>query len=189
MNYKNKHQREDSKNLMKAIFEAGGVLTIAFVLPGAAPTLIKAYYQYGKIKEQKFRQTVYRLSKSGLISVGEDAEGKVTLRLEKKGKEKVVKLNLDNLKLKKPEKWDGLWRIVIFDVPDNKKTARNYFREMLGMLGFSEIQKSIYAHPFPCEEEIEMIRSVYEIKPCVKMIFATKIEDDTKLLNKYGLCR
>lgn len=189
MRYAQKHQREDTKNLLRAVFEAGGILTLAFVLPGAAPTLIKAYYERQKIKEEKLRKTLYRMRKSGLISIAEDGDGKLTLKLEHKGKEKAIKYQLDELVIEKPERWDGLWRIVVFDIPDEHKYARNLLREKLQELRFVEVQRSIYAHPYPCEDVIELIRSVYQIRQYVKIILANSIEHDTKILSKFGLSR
>jgi DNA-binding transcriptional regulator PaaX len=49
---------------------------------------------------------------------------------------------VEEVKLKKPEKWDKKWRIVIFDIPNKKKPARNTLTEKLKKLGFYHLQKA-----------------------------------------------
>ncbi len=49
------------------------------------------------------------------------------------------------------------------------------------MLNFQQLQKSAYVHPYPCEDEIEFIRSVYEVRQYVTVMLAEKIENDGHL--------
>jgi DNA-binding transcriptional regulator PaaX len=51
-------------------------------------------------------------------------------------------------------RWDHLWRLVAFDVPESKKYCRDMFRQDLLRYGFFPFQKSIYITPFACENEI-----------------------------------
>lgn len=44
--------------------------------------------------------------------------------------------------------WDGKWRLVIFDLPEDKKSIRESLRRKLYKLGFGQLQKSIYINPF-----------------------------------------
>lgn len=46
-------------------------------------------------------------------------------------------------------KWDGLWRVIIYDVPEKKKLVRNQLRMMLTKYGYSLWQKSVYLTPHP----------------------------------------
>ena len=54
----------------------------------------------------------------------------------------------------KKTKWDGKWRVLIFDIPQELHNKRNIFRAKLRALGFYMIQKSIFVFPYPCAEEI-----------------------------------
>ena len=58
--------------------------------------------------------------------------------LTPKGKLNILKyLRLEKLKIKK---WDGHWRIAIFDVPEDRKKLRENFRHYLKYLGFQALQ-------------------------------------------------
>lgn len=49
------------------------------------------------------------------------------------------------------QKWDGRWRLVLFDIPESKRPLRDYIRTVLKRLGCREFQRSlwIYPHKFP----------------------------------------
>ena len=72
-------------------------------------------------------------------------------------------------------RWDGLWRLVMFDVPSRQKAARDRFAGLLKTLGFVHYQKSVFICPHPCEDELEVIAEFYGISDCVDIVLATKI--------------
>jgi phenylacetic acid degradation operon negative regulatory protein len=49
-------------------------------------------------------------------------------------------------------KWDGRWRILIFDVPENQRQKRDMLRAKLTDLGFHQLQKSVWITPYPIPE-------------------------------------
>lgn len=46
-------------------------------------------------------------------------------------------------------KWDGRWRILIFDIPEDQRRKRDTLRQKLGELNFYQLQKSVWITPFP----------------------------------------
>ena len=53
-----------------------------------------------------------------------------------------------------PEK-DGVWKLVIFDIPEKHKYVRTVLRAKLRQLHFKKWQNSIWASPYVLGEEIE----------------------------------
>ena len=70
--------------------------------------------------------------------------------LTKKGKRIAERHSLDFLKIKKPRRWDKKWRMVIFDVPEKNRAARDIFRFYNKRLGFYELQHSVRVYPYKC---------------------------------------
>lgn len=116
-----------------------------------------------------------------------DIGGQSFVKITSKGEAKILKLNIENIEIRDTEKWDGKWRIVIFDIPENYKLARNIFSRKLQELGFQQVQKSVYVLPFDCSEEIEKLRCFYGIRPYTFLITASEIESSEKLKNLFGL--
>lgn len=62
------------------------------------------------------------------------------------------------------------WRIVIFDIPDRFKKAREALRKKLKDLGFIKLQESVFVLPYECENEINFIIEVFLIRSFVRFI-------------------
>lgn len=72
-------------------------------------------------------------------------------------------------------KWDGKWRLVIFDIPQEFHSKRNQFRRRLKTLGFCKIQKSVFAFPYPCEEELSRYCQELNISDYINVIRAENL--------------
>ena len=57
---------------------------------------------------------------------------------------------------------------MFFDIPEKKRKARNALREKLYDLGFCEMQKSVFVSPYECQDEINFVVSVFNIRPYVQ---------------------
>ena len=67
-----------------------------------------------------------RLSKNGLLKF-ENGYYSPTPDGEKLLRE----WQMSDYKIKKPRKWDKKWRVIIFDIPERKRVARDKVREIL----------------------------------------------------------
>ena len=105
----------------------------------------------------------------------------VRITLTKRGREKILEYNIDNIQLSKDTPWDGIWRMVMFDIPHHKKAARDILRPKLETLGFHPIQKSVFITPYPCEDEIDFICSFYEVRSYVLIFEVSRFEGEEKL--------
>ena len=126
------------------------------------------------------------MKRDRLIDFKEEGDiSKITIT--ENGKKKLLMYNLDNLEIKKPKKWDGVWRIVTFDIPESKKAARDALRNKLKELGFCQLHKSVFVFPYPCLSEIQFIEEIFMIGPYVNFIEAKTIADDDWLKSKFHL--
>ncbi len=91
------------------------------------------------------------------------------------------------MEIPKMKKWDGKWRVFLFDIPENKKKFRDIFRSHLKKLGFFEFQKSVFVHPFDCENELEFLIEFYNIRANVRFILAEKIDNELHMKNHFNL--
>jgi len=55
-------------------------------------------------------------------------------------------------------KWDGRWRLVIFNLPEKKRDLRDRIRRALNRLGMGILQPSVWISPKDIKNEIENIR-------------------------------
>lgn len=101
-----------------------------------------------------------------------------TYVLTVRGKRWILKYTLEDLSITVPAKWDGRWRMIIYDVARHKATLRNIFRSTIKRLGFYNVQESVWIFPFPCEKEISFLRDYCGMGTDVMYIIVHKIEND-----------
>lgn len=112
--------------------------------------LISSSYKsmYGWVPEQYRKHNFYQLlSRSYKANFIEKIEkgGKIYIRITSEGK-KTIQRDFPMLSLQK-RKWDGRWRIIMFDVEEVNKKVRNRLRRKLRELGFGMLQKSVFISP------------------------------------------
>lgn len=83
--------------------------------------------------------------------------------------------------------WDGLWYMVAFDIPVEKRKERNALRIMLKRLGFREYQKSLYLYPVGCESEIDFVATYFKVGKHVKKFYATDLDDEYNFRKHFKL--
>jgi CRISPR-associated endonuclease Cas2 len=77
--------------------------------------------------------------------------------------------------------------MVIFDIPEKKKRAREALRNKLKDLGFKELQKSVFIHPYECEDEIDFITKVFEIRPYIRFARLDMFTNEEQFKIKFKL--
>lgn len=138
-----------------------------------------------RIEYEAVANAIRQLYQSKLVDVREDREGMITLYLTEGGKRRALTYQLDELSIRRPERWDGAWRLVLFDIPERFKRARDTLRMRLRQLGFLELQRSVFVHPFECRDEIDFIIEFYQIRPWVRYATIKAIDTDYHLRQKF----
>lgn len=140
-----------------------------------------------KIERSRLYRIVGEFYNDRLVDYKEDKDGSVKIVLTKEGQKKALRFKLDEMKIKKPAKWDGEWRIVIFDIPERFKKAREALREKLKELGFIKLQQSVFVFPYECEDEINFIMEVFLIRPFVRFVRAKYFTNEEQIRLKFNL--
>ncbi len=167
------------------LFVGSGVVVTTIVAPNAIQALDKPLNGYframnGRARERELKKHVRYLRTRGYLK--EYAHG---LQLTEKGRTRLQRAEIEDLKITQPKKWDHKWRIVLFDIPEAKKTGRDGLTRKLKEIGFFTLQKSVWLHPFPCREEIEQVASYYEIDRYVTFIETNYIDKQDLLIKQF----
>jgi DNA-binding transcriptional regulator PaaX len=169
---------------------AGLAIPAAFLMPNipiALKPLLRAITKKcGLRKSAHLVRSVTYLKASRLVSVAEK-DGQQVLTLSEDGKKRVLQFDLEKIVIKKPRKWDGYWRLVLFDIPEKRKVGRETLRSKLKQLGFYQLQKSCFIHPFDCKAEIDFISEMFEVSPYVNFVLAKEIEGASQLMKYFDL--
>ncbi|MEK7503229.1 MAG: CRISPR-associated endonuclease Cas2 [Patescibacteria group bacterium] len=140
-----------------------------------------------KINRRTLYQAIATLYKSKLIDEKDNLDDSTTIILTDQGKKKALTYKIDEIKVPEMKKWDKKWRIILFDIPEHKKKARNALAHSLKQMGFYQFQKSVFVHPFECYNEIEFVIEFWEIRPYTRYIVAEHIDNELHLKTYFGL--
>lgn len=170
-----------TREVLKVI-AVGGILlgTIAIpTLPMAAAAVIKAWKNVNK---RDLGRIIKRLEKQEMISIKKQGK-QIAIEITEKGKRRLLEYDFENIELKSKRR-DGKWRLVIFDIPEEKKSSRDVFRRKLLELDFIRLQDSVFASAFPCKNEIDFLCHYLEISDFVTLMSLDRIERGEELLFK-----
>lgn len=175
---------ENQKFVAKQIVIAIGILGVVSAVM-VAPGLAKAIPLLKKIDIARINQELKRLHKRGLVEIIKRRNGVTSVKLTKEGKEKLKRYQIDLIEIEKPKKWDGKWRIIIFDIPIKKNFARELLRRKMKNVGFYKLQASVFVHPYPCYEVVKFLRDYFGVSSEVEYLEVQSLESQNKLIGHF----
>ncbi len=167
------HDYSKVKTLTKAILISlgtGTILVAAIVAPNALE-ILKPFLGEGRrknYKRERIRQALRTLQQRRLVEYIERGQ-KTYIRSTENGKKYVRQFEVDTLLFPQKE-WDRKWRMILFDIPEQKGSARRAFQKRLQSLGCFPLQKSVFVYPHACQDEIDFLASFWEVHPYVRYL-------------------
>ena len=112
-------------------------------LQDTGPQMLHQLYEKfeDRANKKKIYDTMFRLTTQGVVNLVNDryeVSDEANILLHTIAKER-----------------DGVWKMVIFDIPEKKRQVRNVIRTKLVSLGFQRWQNSIWISPYTMAPEIE----------------------------------
>lgn len=176
-----------TETLLKDIAMVGIVLLSGRHLVSGLRNARRWKREYENKKRREVRRALENLEHRGLVVFQYATNGELRATITNKGKHVVKQIDVDKMTLPRQEHWDGTWHVVIFDIPNKKHNNRSAFTQQIKSMGFQLMQKSVWAYPFPCHEEIMILRKFYGIERYVMYLETKKVEDEPVWRSKFNL--
>lgn len=169
---------DNEKEIIKIIGVSALVL-VSLSSPNS-PNALKRIF---KMRGQKgFDKLLKHLENKNIIYLGGEK-----VKLTQKGRNLLKIIRLQEIKIEKPEKWNQIWHLVAYDIPNTRKKERDWFRRIIEKLGFYQIQESLWVFPYECKEEIAIISQDLSISPFVITMNTSNLPNQTKMLKYFSL--
>lgn len=139
------------------------------------------------INKRTLHRAIKSLYQSKLIDIKDSPGGTTTIILSESGKKRALVYKIDEMIIPKMPRWDGKWRIVAFDIPESNKKARDALARTLKNMGFRKFQKSLFVHPFECKNEVDFVIEYFQLRPFVRLITASNIDNELHLRKDFNL--
>lgn len=185
---KNRTRRVRVEQIVLGTLMTTGVIGMAVLAPNALKLLKHVDLGWASKRDprQRLYESVSRLKHKGLVEFRFE-KGIKRLRLTKKGEQKANSIWQGGFQIKKPRRWDGKWRLVIFDIPERRRPIRDKIRSLVSNLGFLHLQDSVWVYPYDCEELITLLKTDLKIGRAVLYVIADAIEFDIPIRKYFGL--
>jgi DNA-binding transcriptional regulator PaaX len=138
-----------------------------------------------KVSAREFGQAVNRMRSRQLLEITEKNNQRF-IKLTQEGQLTVLFVKA---KVQKPREWDGKWRLIIFDIPENSKEQRSILRGLLRDNNFCKLQASVYISPYPLNREAVSYLSRSGLSEYIRILKVEEMDSDKELLKRYGLKR
>jgi virulence-associated protein VapD len=167
-----------------------GVIGVGMMAPGVFQT-VKIFRGYERLVARRYqipsyiRRTMKSLERRGMVRIVKK-QGEVRVYLTDKGQQELLKYQLREKRLM-GGRWDKKWRIVIFDIAEKRRSARDRIRIDMKVFGFEKLQDSVWVYPYECEEVISLLKTRYKAGKELVYIVASDIENDMRLRKTFQL--
>lgn len=178
--------RAFQRGLLTAVV-IGGVILVAATIPNAARLLrYMPGYKKGARFNHQAKTALGRLVTKGLITF-EERDGKRYARITETGKQMLALESMREANARKPKRWDGRWRVVLFDIPERRRGVRNRLRLFMREYGFARLQDSVWIYPYDCEDLIALAKADFRIGADVLYMIVERLERDKHLREHFAL--
>ena len=181
---KKNRERRKKENLQRIILGSvaiAGILSVGLV----APNVIGALNKLGILPKPRQKEYVSssasKLVKRGLLKFKDGY-----YQLTQKGESILRCWELRDFRLKRSEKWDRKWRIIIYDISEKKNRVRRQITKLFNQAGFYRLQDSVWVFPYDCEDIIGLLKTDFGVGKEVLYVIADEIENDRHLRQEFG---
>jgi len=146
-------------------------------------TLSKLHDEWKNIDNRTIRRSAQRLAKQKLLEEETLPDGSFRLKLTPKGRKEAQRMSIfgSTIRFRNKKSWDRLWRIVVFDIPEEDRVFRDILRQHLYDLKFYKLQQSVFVSPHPYEKPLLQLIELYNASKYVRVITAQNIDNASKL--------
>ncbi len=159
------------------IYESTKLLPLPFETP----------YEWSKrnrgVSRPNYYANIFQLHKRGVLKVTEK-NNKKFIQLTNKGQLQVL---FSKAQLSHVQKWDGKWRLIVYDIPESSKSQRHIFRKLLKRNGFYKLQASVFISPYALNREALEYLKLSGLISYIRIIRADALDYDEDLLKRFNL--
>ncbi len=126
-------------------------------------------------------RTIKNIVDSGFAEVFQTEQSEY-MRLTPLGRQKLYRDELTNTTAVMNPNWDGKWRMIILDLPEERKNEREALRYLLKKAGFVCAKNSVWVSPFPFEHFFTNIKKDLGLTSEMLIITTDQVDESTAKL-------
>ena len=133
----------------------------------------------GKNADYAITRSIKNMLSDGLVE-SFSSEHRQYFRLTPDGKQKLNNITLDAEGGLVSTKWDGYWRIVLLDLPEDRKSEREALRYLLKKANFICVKNSVWISMYPFEHLFTNIKKDLGLTTEMMILVTDKLDKETE---------
>ncbi len=181
-----RRRRTSIENILLGTLTAAGAVTFAVMAPNALAVLkhIDTDWLSKRDPRQRLHESMSRMRRKGLVRFDERTR---RYRLTDTGTQMARRIQNGTVRIAIPKRWDGRWRIVMFDINEQQRSLRRKIVSLVSSLGFYRLQDSVWIHPYDCEEIVAFLKTDLQVGKELLYVIADAVEYDKPLREHFRL--
>lgn len=131
-------------------------------------------------KNYALARSIKNLVESGCVEI-KNSDNQKYLKITKKGQGKLNCIKLEGEEALVSSTWDGFWRMIILDLPEERKSEREALRYLLKKANFICIKNTVWISPHPYEHLFTNIKKDLNLGTELMIIVTDKLDPETNL--------
>lgn len=183
-----RRRRDNIQNTLLSIVTIAGTLAIAAVAPNIFQALPHVMGKQRYKLAFQARTAIEKLIVKGYMHRVRKTNG-VFLELTDAGRRhlEMEEARTSSPAAKKQKRWDGRYRLVMFDIPETRKATRDRLRQLMSEFGFMRLQNSVWVSPYDCEALVILVKAELRLGSAVLYALVDQIEGEKKIKDHFKL--
>ncbi|HEY4528524.1 MAG TPA: hypothetical protein VJJ48_01715 [Candidatus Paceibacterota bacterium] len=177
-----KSKKKNLQRIILATVGSAGILAIGLLAPNVIGAMGKLGLLPNRRQKEYVSSSASKMVKKGLLKYN----GKF-YELTPLGQERMRRWAFADFKLNRPKRWDGKWRVIIFDIPEKKKSVREYVRTLFTQAGLRWLQDSVWVYPYDCEDILTLLKTDLGVGKDILYLIVEEMESDKYLREEFNL--
>ncbi len=142
---------------------------------------LKADTNPSQVGKYAITRTIKNIVDSGFAEVFQTEQSEY-MRLTPLGRQKLYRDELTNTNAVMNPNWDGKWRMIILDLPEDRKSEREALRYLLKKAGFVCAKNSVWVSPFPFEHFFTNIKKDLGLTSEMLIVTTDQVDEEAEKL-------
>ncbi len=125
------------------------------------------------------KRSLKNLVEGGLVDIY-DSHNQKYAKITKKGKNKLTLMHISGEDALVPHTWDGYFRIILLDLPEERKQERESLRYLLKKASFVCLKNSVWISPLPYEHLFQNIKKDLGLTTELMIIVTNNLDEETR---------
>lgn len=181
---RNSGHREKVQQAVLGVIAAAGIIAVAAVAPNIFQVLPRLIGRDPHRLAFQTKTAVGRLLAKGYVKRSTSGMLEIT---PKGARHFELERARADAPARRKRRWDKKYRLVLFDIPQRRRSVRDRLRLLMREFGFLRLQDSVWVTPYDCEDIIALVKAELKVGNDILYAVVDQIGNESRIKMHFGL--